>query len=55
MKMIGHQGPGKAESLALAQNTTKSFQKIFAIGIIPEKLQSLDASHHDVVQRTRRI
>jgi len=55
MKMIGHQGPGKAESLALAQNTTQSLRKIFAIGIIPEKLPALDASHHNVVQRTRCI
>jgi hypothetical protein len=55
MEMIGHQSPGKAESLALAQNTTKPFQKIFAIGIIPEKLPSLDAFHHDVVQHTRRL
>jgi phosphoserine phosphatase len=55
MEMIGHQGPGKAESLALAQNTTQSLQKIIAIGTTPENLPALYASHHGVVQRTGRI
>ena len=53
--MIGHQGPGKAGNLALAQNTTKSVQKIIAIGIISENLPTLDTSHNDVLQRTRRV
>jgi hypothetical protein len=55
MKMIGHQGPGKAGSLARAQNTTKPVQKIIVIGIIPENLPALDASHHNVAQRTKCI
>ena len=55
MEMIGHQGPGKAGGLPLAQNTTQSLQKIIAIGIIPENLPALDAYHHDVVQRTGRL
>jgi len=53
--LIGHQRPGKAAGLAPAQNTTKPVQKIIAIGTIPENLPALDASHHNVVQRTGRI
>ena len=49
--MIGHQGPAKAERLTLAKNATKSVKKIIAVGVVPENLPALDASHDDMVQR----
>jgi hypothetical protein len=55
MEMIGHQGPGQAARLTLAENVPQPVKKIIAVGIVAENRTPLDSSHDDMVQNTRSI
>jgi hypothetical protein len=55
MEMIGHQGPGKAARLTLAENAPHPVKKIIAVGVVPENRAPLDSSYDNVVQGTQSI
>jgi len=55
VKMIGHQGPGKAESLAFTKNAPKPVKKIIAVGVVPKNRTPLDSSNHSMLRGIRHI
>jgi hypothetical protein len=50
MKVIGHQGPGKASSPCIQKNLAHPVKKVIAIGIPVEYLPAFNPANHDVVQ-----
>jgi len=49
VKMVGHQGPGKAGRRCLHKNPVESFDKIPAVLIIAEDISTLDTTTYDMV------
>jgi hypothetical protein len=52
MKVIGHQGPGKAGRLRIQKNLAHPLKKVIPIGITVEYLSALDPANHNMVHGT---
>jgi len=52
MKVIGHQGPGKASGPRSRKNLSHPAKKMIPIGIAVEYLPALNPAGHDVVHGT---
>jgi hypothetical protein len=55
VKVAGHQGPCETGSPALTQNGTQPVEEIISVVIVVEYLPPFDATHDDVMQRSRRV
>jgi hypothetical protein len=49
MKVIGHQGPGKASRLCIQKNLAHPVKKVIPIGVTVEYLPALDPANHNMV------
>jgi hypothetical protein len=52
MKVIGHQGPGKAGRLRIQKNLAHPVKKVIPIGVTVEYLPALDPANHNMVHGT---
>jgi len=55
MKVIGHQGPGKAGRLRIQKNLAHPVKKVIPIGIPVEYLPSFNPADHNMVYGTNGI
>jgi hypothetical protein len=49
MKVIGHQGPGKASGLCIQQDLAHPVKKVIAVGIPVEYLPAFNPANHNMV------
>jgi hypothetical protein len=55
MKVIGHQGPGKASGFRIEKNLAHPVKKVIPIGIAVEYLPSFNPANHDMVHGTNSV
>jgi hypothetical protein len=55
MKVIGHQGPGKASGFRIEKILAHPVKKVIPIGIAVEYLPSFNPANHDMVHGTNSV
>jgi len=55
MKVIGHQGPGKASGPCIQKNLAHPVKKVIPIGITIEYLPAFNPANHNMVYGTNGI